>query len=106
MNFNGIIIGAAVFTCIGIFHPLVIKCEYRWGRKVWWVFLALGILCVAASLFIPSFIGSTIAGAVAFSSFWSIHEIFKQEKRVLKGWFPENPARHEYYEAKRKKTNP
>lgn len=102
MNLNGIIIGAAVFACIGIFHPLVIKCEYHFGLKVWRVFLALGLLCTAASLFIPSFIGSTIAGAVAFSSFWSIHEVFKQEKRVLKGWFPENPARHDYYESKRK----
>ncbi|MBQ7194383.1 MAG: DUF4491 family protein [Bacteroidales bacterium] len=104
VNPNGIIIGAAVFICIGIFHPLVIKFEYRWGRKAWWCFLALGLLCTAASLFIPSFIGSTITGAVAFSCFWSIHEMFKQEKRVLKGWFPENPARHEYYESKRRKS--
>ena len=102
MNYNGIIIGAAVFITIGLFHPLVIKLEYRWGKKTWWFFLILGIACSIASLLIPSFIGSTIAGAVAFSSFWSIHEVIKQEKRVLKGWFPENPARHEYYESKRK----
>ena len=104
MNWNGIVIGAAVFACIGVFHPLVIRWEYRWGRKVWWVFLVMGILCSVASLFIPSFVGSTITGAVAFSSFWSIHEVIKQEQRVLKGWFPENPARHSYYESKRKKN--
>ena len=45
-----------------------------------------------------------IVGAVAFSSFWSIHEVIKQEKRVLRGWFPENPARHSYYESKRKES--
>ena len=28
--------------------------------------------------------------------------MFLQEKRVLRGWFPENPQRHEYYEARRK----
>jgi hypothetical protein len=28
--------------------------------------------------------------------------MFLQEKRVLRGWFPENPARHAYYELRRK----
>jgi hypothetical protein len=28
--------------------------------------------------------------------------MFLQEKRVLRGWFPENPKRHDYYEALRK----
>ena len=26
-----------------------------------------------------------------------------QEQRVVKGWFPENPKRHDYYEALRLK---
>ena len=62
MNFNGIIIGAAVFLSIGICHPLVIRMEYLWGS----------------------------------------HEMFLQEKRVLRGWFPENPKRQEYYRKRRK----
>ena len=45
---------------------------------------------------------SGIIGGFAFSCLWGIHEMFLQEKRVLRGWFPENPARHEYYEARRK----
>ena len=28
--------------------------------------------------------------------------MFLQEKRVLKGWFPENPKRHNYYEKNRR----
>jgi len=24
---------------------------------------------------------------------WSIHELFEQEKRVERGWFPKNPNR-------------
>jgi len=44
---------------------------------------------------------STIFGACAFSFYWGVYEMFEQEKRVLKGWFPENPKRHDYYEAKR-----
>lgn len=30
-------------------------------------------------------------------------EIQQQEHRVIKGWFPENPKRHDYYEALRLK---
>jgi hypothetical protein len=101
MNFNGIIVGAAVFLSIGICHPAVIKMEYYWGRNSWWVWLVAGLGFSAASLFIQSGILSTIVGGFAFSCLWGIHEMFLQEKRVLKGWFPENPARHAYYEKKR-----
>lgn len=34
-----------------------------------------------------------LLGVTAFSSFWTILEIFEQEKRVEKGWFPRNPKR-------------
>ena len=102
MNFNGIIVGAAVFLIIGICHPIVIKMEYYWGKKSWWVLLVAGLAFAALSLFVGNTIGSTILGAAAFSCFWGIHEIIAQEKRVLKGWFSENPKRHEYYESRRK----
>ena len=96
MNFTGIIIGAAVFMSIGICHPLVIKMEYCWGKKSWWIVFS------ALSLFVKSDILSIIIGGFAFCCLWGIHEMFLQEKRVLRGWFPENPLRHEYYEKKRK----
>ena len=102
MNFSGIIVGASVFLIIGICHPLVIKMEYKWGKQTWWVFLVAALAFASASLFIPSTTVSTIFGAAAFSCFWSIHELLRQEKRVLRGWFPENPARREYYAARRK----
>ena len=41
----------------------------------------------------PSGLLFTILGVIAFSSFWSIKEVFDQRKRVEKGWFPENPKR-------------
>ena len=47
------------------------------------------------------YVFSTILGAFAFSCFWGIHEVLAQEMRVLRGWFPENPARHDYYERRR-----
>jgi hypothetical protein len=102
MNLNGIIVGTAVFLIIGICHPIVIKMEYNWGKKCWWVLLAVGLLFAVASLCFQDTTISTILGAAAFSCFWGIHEMFAQERRVLRGWFPENPKRHAYYEARRK----
>ncbi len=88
MNFEGIIVGLATFFIIGIFHPIVIKAEYHIGKKCWWAFLLAGIGFAVLSLFIDSLVWSTITGVTAFSCFWSIHELFEQEKRVQKGWFP------------------
>lgn len=103
MNISGIIVGAATFLIIGICHPIVIKMEYYWGKKSWWLLLAAGIILSVISLSIKNIVTSTIAGAAAFSCFWGILEMFQQEKRVLKGWFPENPKRHGYYQAIREK---
>ena len=93
INFDGLLIGIVTFLIIGLFHPVVVKAEYYWGTKCWWIFLVLGILGVIASLFIDSVFVSAICGVFAFSSFWTIKEIFEQEERVQKGWFPRNPKR-------------
>jgi hypothetical protein len=87
-NLSGIIIGLITFLVIGLFHPLVIKGEYYFGVKCWWCFLLLGIGGIIASLLMNNIIASTSCGIVAFSSFWSIGELFQQRKRVEKGWFP------------------
>lgn len=89
----GLIIGICTFLIIGLFHPIVVKVEYYWGTKSWWVFLVLGIVGVAGSLWVDNVIGSSLLGVFAFSSFWTIKEIFEQEERVRKGWFPKNPKR-------------
>ncbi len=93
LNFSGIIIGVATFLVIGLFHPLVIKAEYYIGVRSWWLFLLLGIFAGIASLLVVDLTLSIILGVVAFSSFWSIGEVFAQKKRVEKGWFPANPKR-------------
>ena len=41
----GIVIGLCTFLVIGLFHPLVIKGEYYFGVRIWWAFLAVGIVC-------------------------------------------------------------
>ena len=53
----------------------------------------LGIAGTVASLLVESVFVSAICGVFAFSSFWTIKEVFEQEERVLKGWFPKNPKR-------------
>ena len=92
MNFTGIITGLATFLIIGVFHPIVIKAEYDLGTKCWWMFLLAGIIFGAISLVVSNLILSTILGVTAFSSFWSILELFHQKDRVRKGWFPEGPG--------------
>ena len=37
MNYVGILIGLATFLIIGLFHPLVIKGEYYFGTRCWWL---------------------------------------------------------------------
>ena len=91
INFNGIIIGASVFLMIGLFHPIVIKSEYYFGTGCWPVFAICGAAALIGSLFVVNSIISVLLGAFAFSSFWSIIELFEQKKRVERGWFPKNP---------------
>ncbi len=93
MNFEGILLGLATFLCIGMFHPIVIKAEYYWGTRCWWLFAIAGLGAAGGSLFIENVYGCALSGVFAFSCFWSILELFEQKKRVAKGWFPRNPKR-------------
>jgi len=93
MNIAGIIIGLASFVIIGVFHPIVIKAEYYIGKKIWPLFLVAGIAACAASLFVQNAILSPVLAVLGFTLFWSIKELFEQENRVKKGWFPANPNR-------------
>jgi len=93
MNWQGIIIGISAFLIIGIFHPIVIKGEYYLGKGIWPVFLVVGVISIIGTLFIDNVLLGAVTGVFGFSCLWSIHEIFEQEERVQKGWFPANPRR-------------
>jgi uncharacterized membrane protein len=93
LNFTGIIIGAATFALIGVFHPIVIKCEYYFTDKIWPVFLITGISAVAISFAVQETVLSVLLAIFGFSCLWSIIELKHQKRRVEKGWFPKNPAR-------------
>ena len=93
MNWQGIVIGISAFLIIGIFHPIVVKGEYYFSKKIWPVFLVTGAVSICATLFIENILLAGVVGVFGFSCLWSINEIFEQEERVRKGWFPANPNR-------------
>lgn len=92
-HLSGLFIGICTFLIIGLFHPIVVKAEYYWGTKSWWIFLLLGIGGAIGSIYVENILISSLLGVFAFSSFWTIKEIFEQVERVKKGWFPKNPKR-------------
>ncbi len=95
MYWSGIIIGVTAFLIIGLFHPIVIKCEYYFTWHIWPVFLVCGLLCCMLSLFISHVVISGAIAVLGFAMLWSIGELKEQAERVRKGWFPENPKRIE-----------
>ena len=97
MYYEGIINAISTFLIIGLFHPIVIKAEYYTGTRLWWMFLLIGIICLAIALFVEDILFSSLLGVTGASSLWSIGELFEQRKRVLKGWFPKNPKRAKDY---------
>ena len=93
MHFSGILIGAISFLSIGVFHPIVIKAEYYFSKSCWPVFLIAGIILMILSAMTQNVVLSSALAVIGMSSWWSILELFEQEKRVQKGWFPANPNR-------------
>lgn len=90
---GGLVIGLATFLIIGVFHPIVVKAEYYWGVRCWWIFLLAGIGGIAGSVLVNDIAASALLGVFAFTCMWTIKELFDQRKRVAKGWFPANPKR-------------
>lgn len=93
MNYTGLMIGAAAFFIIGIFHPIVIKCEYYFTDRAWPFFLLAGLIFAGASCFVSQTAVSAILAILGCTCLWSIIELKEQRRRVEKGWFPKNPAR-------------
>lgn len=91
MNYDGLIVGAATFLIIGLFHPLVIKAEYYLGTRSWIWFLIAGLISIALSVLAGSTIVSTLLGVLGFSCLWSIKEVFEQAERVKQKRYPKNP---------------
>ena len=61
-HLSGLVIGICTFLIIGIFHPIVVKAEYYWGTKCWWIFLLLGIGGAIASLCTDNILVASLLG--------------------------------------------
>ncbi len=90
MNYESILVGVAAFAIIGVFHPIVIKAEYYFSVRIWWLFAVVGTGLLAASLFMHG-VFSYIVALLGITCLWSIVELFHQKRRVEKGWYPKNP---------------
>ena len=75
LHWEGILIGICTFLIIGLFHPIVVKAEYYWGTRCWWIFLLLGIAGLIGSVLVSQILLSTLLGVFSFSSFWTIEDI-------------------------------
>lgn len=93
MNFLGVLIGLFCFIVIGVFHPVVVKCEYYFSSRVWPVFLVVGTILLLISILVQNLLGSALLSVTGFTCLWSIGELREQTERVRKGWFPQNPKR-------------
>ncbi len=93
MGYTGIIIGLISFLAIALYHPIVIKAEYYFSKKIWPVFAVVGIVMLVLSLFVSQVIVSAGLAVLGITNLWSIGELIHQEERVKKGWFPKNPKR-------------
>ena len=93
MNWAGLNLGMFMLFAIGIGFVWVIKLEFFVGAHIWRWVLALGVILVLASLWIPSFWGSSLAGIIGGSIAWGATELPDQEERVKRGIFPANPKR-------------
>ena len=100
MFFEGLLIGFATFLLIGICHPIVIKTEYYCGTWPWCIYLVIGLSGIVGALFIESTLWSSLSAITGFSFLWGILELFEQQKRVERGWFPMNPKRKHHYKSK------
>ncbi len=94
MQFDGILVGAGTFLIIGLLHVAVIKTEYHWGVTVWPIYLAAGVLAIAASLFVKILVISALLCVLGFSLLWGIRELYEQRERVNRGWFPKKPDKN------------
>lgn len=90
MNFQGILTAVLSLVTIGAFHPIVIKAEYHFTKSIWPAFLVAGLALCAGSLFVRG-LPSVALALVGAACLWSVGELFEQERRVERGWFPSGP---------------
>jgi hypothetical protein len=101
VNFYGLFAGVAALGIIGLFHPIVIKGEYHFGKGIWPLFLICGLAFLAGACVVSNLYVSILMGIAGSSFLWSIKELFEQEKRVERGWFPKKEKKEKSRETEK-----
>jgi hypothetical protein len=91
MNYFGLLTGILALLIIGIGFPIVIHGEWIFGYLWWPYMLGLGIVLIAASLYIPVDWQSVLVGVLGATFTWGSTELKEQAVRTELGWFPLNP---------------
>ena len=93
INYLGLVFGLVTFLTIGVWHPIVVKGEYYFGKKLCMVvFGIVGAVFTVWALLTPDLMLSGCLAVFGFSGFWSVKEAAEQEQRVARGWFPDGEA--------------
>jgi hypothetical protein len=82
MQWMGAVFGIYVLITIGLYHVLIVKLEERFGTSPWAVFLLVGLICLAVSIFAGSSASSMFWGYNSFINLWSVKEMFDQHQRT------------------------
>lgn len=91
MNAFGILVGVVTLLIIGIGFPVVIRGERIFGYVVWPYAMGLGLILIAASLFVQHDWLCVIVAVVGATFVWGSTELKEQAVRAELGWFPFNP---------------
>ena len=90
---TGLTVGIFTFLIIGLFHPLVIKAEYWFGTRSWWMFLVLGIAAAALSVCVEGGWCFRYFSASSRSLRSGYPRSFPAAGTCAQGVVPENPRR-------------
>jgi hypothetical protein len=91
VNWLGPLLGIFTLLAIGLGFAWVIRAEHRFGWQWWPYFTGAGLLLLAFSLFMPTFLTSALLGIIGASLVWGATELPEQAERASKGWFKQNP---------------
>jgi len=94
INFIGLIAALTTFFSIWMGHVLVRKIE-RHSNSIKFpaaCFVIIGIFLQIGSFLSASSILSTTLGIFSMTTIWDSFELFRQQKRVIKGRSPANPS--------------
>ena len=99
MNTLGLVAAVTAFMSIWIGHVMVRKIESI-SQTIWLpmiIFTTLGLITEYCSLITDNLSLKTALGIIGIILLWDSFEIYRQQKRIIKGHAPANPnnPRHE-----------